>query len=68
MQLELSACHASRSATRLRGSQMGQGGIPSEGTNPGEKSSGPMADGESHASCLIKITASQIADTFPLSW
>lgn len=43
-------------------------GIPSEEINPGKKSCGPMVDGESHASSLIKITASQIADTFPLSW
>lgn len=29
---------------------------------------GPRQKGQSHASSLIKITASQVADTFPLSW
>lgn len=29
---------------------------------------GPWQKGQSHASSLIKITASQVADTFPLSW
>ena len=51
-------------------SQMGQSGRNSfQGDKSQQKNPlGPWRKGKSHASSLIKITASQVADAFPLSW